>query len=269
MKTKLEIKNLSRTFGNHKKKTDAIRDIGFTVNEGEFVSIVGPSGCGKSTLINLIAGFDQPTEGEIVLDGNMIQSPGADRGVVFQKYTCFPWQTVQQNVEFGLKILGTPPKTRAKIAHQYIKTVGLAGFENEYPKNLSGGMQQRVALARSLATNPKILLMDEPFGALDTQTRRFMQDLLLQIWEKTHKTILFVTHDVDEAIFMADKVLIMSARPGTIKEKIDVKLKRPRNIKVEFSQEYINLKKRVQKAITEESIKSLNEPISEIVKKLY
>jgi len=269
MKIKLEVKNLSRVFSNNQKNTQALKDVNFTINEGEFVAIVGPSGCGKTALINLIAGFEQPTKGRIVMNGKLIKSPGADRGVVFQKYTCFPWQTVQKNVEFGLKVLGTSKKEREKIAQQYIKTVGLSGFENEYPKNLSGGMKQRVALARSLATNPEILLMDEPFSALDTQTKRFMQDLLLQIWKKTKKTILFVTHDVEEAVFMADRVIIMSARPGTIKREVKVRLERPRNIKIEYSSEYISLKKTVQKEITKESIRTLNEPIGEIIKKLY
>ena len=269
MKSMLEVKNLSRIYRGEKHDTRAVDNVSFKIKEGEFISIVGPSGCGKTTLINLIAGFERPTKGKISLNGEAVLSSGSDRGVVFQKYTCFPWLTVQQNVEFGLKILGVTTEKRFEIASDYITTVGLAGFEHEYPKNLSGGMQQRVALARSLATNPSILLMDEPFGALDTQTRRFMQDLLLQIWKQTNKTVLFVTHDVDEAIFMSDRVLVMSARPGTIREEVRVKLKRPRNVKIEFSPEYVALKKKVQTAITEESLKSLNEPIGKILEDLY
>ncbi len=269
MKAKLEVKNVYKVFLSRNKETPALSDMSFSIREKEFVSVVGPSGCGKTTLINLVAGFYAPTKGEILLNDKRIMYPGADRGVVFQKYTSFPWLTVLDNIKFGLKIINFPHKEREKIAKEYVKIVGLNGFENEYPKNLSGGMQQRVALARTLATNPDILLMDEPFGALDTQTRRFMQDLLLQIWKKTRKTILFVTHDVDEALFMADKVLVMSTRPGHIKDIVDVGLERPRNLKIEFSNKYIKLKEHIQKIITKESLKSLNEPIPETIKQLY
>lgn len=270
MKTQLEIKGVSKIFnGDNGKNIPALVDLDLQVNEGEFVSIVGPSGCGKTTLINLIAGFDHPTGGEIFLNKKKVAIPGADRGVVFQKYTSFPWLTVQKNIEFGLKLMGVAESKRAQVAREYVKVTGLKGFEHEYPKNLSGGMQQRVALARTLAADPEILLMDEPFGALDTQTRRFMQDLLLQIWSKTKKTVLFVTHDVDEALFISDRVLIMSARPGTLIKEIKVNLPRPRTLKIEFSDDYVHQKQIIQETISKESLKTLQEPIHDILDKLY
>ena len=231
--------------------------------------MVGPSGCGKSTLIYLVAGFDQPSGGEIYVNDKRVESPGSDRGVVFQKVTTFPWLTVVDNIGFGLKILGVEETERRKLSMEYLELSGLQGFENEYPAGLSGGMQQRVALARSLVTNPEILLMDEPFAALDSQTRRFMQDLLVDIWEKTRKTILFVTHDVDEALLIADRVLVMSSRPGIIMDDVKVDLPRPRTFKVEFSQEYIELKKRVQNQINSEAMKTLSAPDARLIEKHY
>ena len=270
MSDKLVLKGISKTFTGEKgSQIAALQSIDLTIKDQEFVSMVGPSGCGKSTLIYLIAGFDQPSGGEIYVNGKRVQSPGSDRGVVFQKVTSFPWLTVLENIGFGLKILGVGDEERRKLSMEYLELTGLRGFENEYPAGLSGGMQQRVALARSLVTNPEILLMDEPFAALDSQTRRFMQDLLVDIWEKTRKTILFVTHDVDEALLIADRVLVMSSRPGIIMDDIKVDLPRPRTFKVEFSQEYIELKKRVQNQINSEAMKTLSDPDARLIERHY
>jgi ABC-type nitrate/sulfonate/bicarbonate transport system ATPase subunit len=230
----------------------AIDRLSLQVGEREIVSIVGPSGCGKSTLLRLVAGLIRPTSGEILLDGRRVEGPGADRGMVFQSYTLFPWLTVQGNVEFGLRLRGVGPEERRAIARRYIELVGLVGFENAYPKELSGGMMQRVAIARVLANDPEVLLMDEPFGALDAQTRALMQELLLQVWEKTHKTILFVTHDIDEAIFLGDRVYVMTARPGRIKEEIPVPLPRPRALEVTTAEPFMAIKRRVLSLIREE-----------------
>ncbi len=206
----------------------AIKDVSFRVKDGEFVCIIGPSGCGKTTLLRMIAGLEKITGGEILLDGRGVVKPGKDRGFVFQEYTLFPWRTAQKNVEFGLEIQGMGKNERKELAKKYIDLVGLSGFESRYPKELSGGMQQRVAIARSLVNNPEILLMDEPFGALDAQTRNLMQVELLRMWEKEHKTILFVTHSVDEAVFLADRVIVMTTAPGGIREIVEVKVDRPR-----------------------------------------
>ena len=206
----------------------AIKDVSFRVKDGEFVCIIGPSGCGKTTLLRMIAGLEKITGGEILLDGREVVKPGKDRGFVFQEYTLFPWRTAQKNVEFGLEIQGMGKNERKELAKKYIDLVGLSGFESRYPKELSGGMQQRVAIARSLVNNPEILLMDEPFGALDAQTRNLMQVELLRMWKKEHKTILFVTHSVDEAVFLADRVIVMTTAPGGIREIVEVKVDRPR-----------------------------------------
>ncbi|MDR7434207.1 MAG: ABC transporter ATP-binding protein [Armatimonadota bacterium] len=230
----------------------AIDRLSLQVQEREIVSIVGPSGCGKSTLLRLVAGLIRPTSGEILLDGRRVEGPGADRGMVFQSYTLFPWLTVQGNVEFGLRIRGVGAEERREIARRYIELVGLVGFEHAYPKELSGGMMQRVAIARVLANDPEVLLMDEPFGALDAQTRSLMQELLLQVWEKTRKTILFVTHDIDEAIFLGDRVYVMTARPGRIKEEIPVSLPRPRTLEVTTAEPFMAIKRRVLSLIREE-----------------
>src|SRR6059058_1482811 len=191
--------------------------------------ILGPSGCGKSTLLRIVAGLDQPTSGRVILDGQEVEEPGADRGMVFQSYTLFPWLTVRENICFGLREKGVPQARQGEIAARYIERVGLRGFENHYPKMLSGGMQQRTAIARALANEPKILLLDEPFGALDNQTRALMQELLLGIWEAEKKTVLFVTHDIEEAIFVAGRVAVMTARPGRIKFETTVDLPHPRH----------------------------------------
>ncbi len=233
-----------------------MEDLSLDVGDGEFSVIVGPSGCGKSTLLRLVAGLARPSRGEITLDGARVDGPGRERGMVFQTYTLFPWLTVQRNVEFGLRIARMAVHERAERARAHIAEVGLQGFENAYPAQLSGGMQQRVALARALANDPKVLLMDEPFGALDAQTRSLMQELLLGVWEKAAKTVLFITHDVDEAIFLGDRVYVMTARPGRIKERIEVTIPRPRSIDVLTSEPFNLLKRQVMESIREEAQRS-------------
>jgi NitT/TauT family transport system ATP-binding protein len=239
------------------KPVTALDGISLDVAEQEFSVIVGPSGCGKSSLLRLVAGLIEPSAGKISLDGKEVTRPGKDRGMVFQSYTLFPWLTVQENVEFGLKIGGMAAEERKRIAAHYIAEVGLEGFEKSYPKQLSGGMMQRVALARALANDPAILLMDEPFGALDSQTRSLMQELLLTIWEHSHKTVLFITHDIDEAILLGDRVHVMTARPGRIKEMVEIDIKRPRNVDVLTSVEFIAIKRRIMALIHDEAVRAM------------
>jgi NitT/TauT family transport system ATP-binding protein len=225
--------------------TIALDKVSLDVPEKEFAVIVGPSGCGKSSLLYLAAGLAQPTAGEIVVGGRTVTQPGADRGMVFQSYTLFPWLTVRQNVEFGLRRRRMLAKERAEIVAHYIDEIGLNHFVDAYPKQLSGGMMQRVAIARALANDPDVLLMDEPFGALDSQTRAQMQKLLLRVWERTHKTVLFVTHDIDEAILLGDRVYVMSARPGRIKERLEIPIERPRSLEMVMDPGFIAIKRRV------------------------
>ncbi len=236
----------------------ALDRISLEVDENEFSVIVGPSGCGKSSLLRLVAGLIQPTAGAIYLDGKLVTKPGKDRGMVFQSYTLFPWLTVQDNLEFGLKIAGMAADERAAVARRFIAEVGLEGFERAYPKQLSGGMMQRVALARALANDPDILLMDEPFGALDSQTRSLMQELLLKIWEHSHKTVLFITHDIDEAIRLGDRVYVMTARPGRIKEEVAIDISRPRSVDVLTADEFIAIKRRIMTLIREEAVRAMS-----------
>lgn len=220
----LNIKNLTKKFDD----LTIIEDMSLIVREGEFLCLVGPSGCGKTTLLRLVAGLIKPTSGEIFLDGRKIEGPDRDRGFVFQEYALFPWLTVKKNIEFGLEISSIERTKREAIAQKYIDLVELRGFEDRFPKELSGGMKQRVGIARAFANDPKLLLMDEPFGSLDAQTRNLMQGELLRIWEKEHKTVLFVTHSVDEAVYLADRVVVLSARPAKVKEVVKVGLTRPR-----------------------------------------
>jgi NitT/TauT family transport system ATP-binding protein len=227
----------------------ALKDLSLEVPDKQFAVIVGPSGCGKSSLLDLIAGLKESTSGRCLVDGREVFTSGADRGMVFQNYSLFPWLTVQKNVEFGLRLKGMPEKQRIERAGYYINAVGLTGFVNAYPVQLSGGMKQRVAIARSLANDPQVLLMDEPFGALDSQTRTVMQQLLLGIWEKEHKTVLFVTHDIDEALFLGDVVYVMSARPGRFIDTITVGLERPRRYGIVTSEPFIALKRRIQASL--------------------
>ncbi|MTI83352.1 MAG: ABC transporter ATP-binding protein [Firmicutes bacterium] len=255
---KLVIRSVSKTFKTKKTDVTALQETTFDVREGEFVTILGPSGCGKSTILRVVAGLVAPSSGEVLLDGRMITSPGPERGMVFQSYTLFPWLTVQKNIEFGLELKKTNKDAREKEARRYLELIGLSGFENVYPVNLSGGMKQRVAIARALANEPEVLLMDEPFGALDAQTRTLMQELLLNVWEETRKTIMFVTHDVEEAIFLGDTIYVMTARPGCIKERIKVDLPRPRNYEIKDKPEFLAYKRYALELIRQESIKAAN-----------
>ena len=251
----LSIQGVSRTFTSHKgASTKALLPVDFEVRENDFVTILGPSGCGKSTMLRIVAGLDFPTTGQVLLDGQVVDGPGADRGMVFQSYTLFPWLTVAQNIRFGLREKGVAEAVQKERSDYFIAKVGLRGFENHFPKQLSGGMQQRTAIARALANDPKILLMDEPFGALDNQTRVLMQELLLGIWEAERKTVMFVTHDIDEAIFMANRVAVFSARPGRIKADIPVNLPHPRHYTVKTSPEFMELKARLTEEIRADSL---------------
>lgn len=256
--TKLKIENVSRTFpGTHGgEPVKALQPADISVNANDFITILGPSGCGKSTLLRIVAGLDTPSTGRVLLDGRAVTRPGPDRGMVFQSYTLFPWLTVADNIAFGLREKGTPEKKRRNIVASYVDLVGLKGFENHWPKQLSGGMQQRTAIARALANDPEILLLDEPFGALDNQTRGLMQELLLSIWEKRKKTVLFVTHDIEEAIFMASRVIVMSARPGRIKSDVAVDLPHPRHYTVKTSPEFSALKARLTEEIRVEAMRT-------------
>jgi NitT/TauT family transport system ATP-binding protein len=233
---KIAIRGLSRSYktkGNAALRGErffALKDFNLEINRGEFITIVGPSGCGKSTLLDLLIGLSRPDEGQILIDGRPVNGPAFDRGIVLQGYALFPWRTVRRNVEFGLEIKGTPKKERREKSDRFIKLVELEGFENHYPYELSGGMQQRVAIARALAYDPEVLLMDEPFAAVDAQTRETMQDEILAIWEKTGKTVIFVTHNIEEAVGLADRVAVMSRQPGAVKKVVDVNLPRPRRI---------------------------------------
>ena len=241
----LSIRGVERRFD----QTLALQATDLDVAENDFVTILGPSGCGKSTLLRIVAGLDLQTAGEVLLEGRRIEGPGADRGMVFQSYTLFPWLTVRDNVCFGLRERGLPRAEQLAQADAYLVKVGLRGFENHFPKQLSGGMQQRVAIARALANDPRMLLMDEPFGALDHQTRELMQELLLGIWEAQRKTVLFVTHDIDEAVFMGSRVVVMSARPGRIKLDRVVPLAHPRHYSIKTTPEFAQLKAELTEAV--------------------
>jgi NitT/TauT family transport system ATP-binding protein len=249
----LRIRDVRLEFRTKNDKTVvAIDRISLDVPDNEFAVIVGPSGCGKSSLLFLIAGLAKPTEGEILLGNTVVEGPGADRGMVFQSYTLFPWLTVRENVAFGLKRKRMPAEEIEAIVNQYLNETGLAAFHDAYPKQLSGGMMQRVAIARALANDPKILLMDEPFGALDSQTRNSMQKLLLRVWEQHQKTVLFVTHDIDEAILLGDRIYVMTARPGRLKEEIVVPIPRPRSLDMVMDPEFIAVKRQILELLKNE-----------------
>jgi NitT/TauT family transport system ATP-binding protein len=250
-KGKITVKNVHRAFFSPRgERIDALENINFEIEDayskegrdvGEFRVLLGPSGCGKSTLLRLIAGLDRPDSGEVLVNDQLVHCPGKDRGMVFQKYTSFPWLSVADNIGYGLKINGVPADKRKDTVSRLIEEVGLKGFEHSYPETLSGGMQQRVAIARTLAVRPSVILMDEPFGALDAQTRSEMQQLLLRVWDETASTILFVTHDVEEAIYLADRIFIMSAHPGTIVEDVQVPFDRPRDLSLKQRNEFHEL----------------------------
>jgi NitT/TauT family transport system ATP-binding protein len=245
----LEVDHLGREFQTNGTTCTALRDISFRVHRREFVCVIGPSGCGKSTLIRILAGLEEPTSGKVLLDGHEVRGPGPDRGMVFQSYTLFPWLTVTRNVMFGLEMKGLPTQQAESEALQWIDLVGLSRFKNAYPTQLSGGMKQRTAIARALAAQPRILLMDEPFGALDAQTRCHMQEHLLEIWRNVDITILFITHDLDEAILLADRILVFKASPGEVQELIEVPVPRPRSAGQLTTPEFLATRRRLDDLI--------------------
>jgi len=256
---KLKVTGVNKIFpakGKHGQEIVALQDISLEVRKSEFVVIVGPSGCGKSTLLNIIGGLEESTDGVVEIDDKMVTGPGADRGMVFQGYSLFPWLTVQKNVEFGLKMRGIPRQERSRTAQEYIHLVGLDDFKNALPGQLSGGMKQRVAIARTLANHPEVLLMDEPFGALDAQTRVVMQELLARISRETKNTILFITHDIDEAILLGNRIYIMSRRPGTMREVLDVNLSGERNHEILVTPEFLKIKQKIMNMLWEESLEA-------------
>ena len=251
---RVEIANLAVRFGANGGSVEALNDVAMHIDSGEFVSIIGPSGCGKSTLLNVVGGFLKPSSGGVSLDGAPIGGPGADRGVVFQQYSLFPWMTVRKNVEFGLKMQRMPRSRRETAARTLLGLAGLLSFENHYPDQLSGGMKQRVGIVRALATSPQMLLMDEPFGSLDAQTREVMQQILTNMWQKFRISVLFITHDIDESIFLSDRIYVMTARPGRIKAEIQVPLPRPRTAEMTTSVEFVALTRKLRALIREESL---------------
>ncbi len=261
IETGLDIQGVNKIYQSKNGNVFALDQINLQVHSKEFVSLLGTSGCGKSTLLRIICGLEEATSGTIYHKGRQLQGPGPDRGMVFQAYTLFPWMTVSENIQFGLKQKHIAKKEAKEIAEHYIELVGLQGFEGQCPNSLSGGMKQRVAIARALANDPDILLLDEPFGALDMQTRGVMQELLLNVWQKSPKMIVMVTHDIEEAIFLADRVAIMSARPGRIKEILDIAIERPRDYRVKTSQQFVEYKERATEIIREESMKLLQTKI--------
>jgi NitT/TauT family transport system ATP-binding protein len=248
------IEGLSIRFGERL----ALAGIDLDIAPGEFVCLLGPSGCGKSTILNAIAGFVAPSEGQISVDGAEVRGPGADRGMVFQQYSLFPWKTVIENVAFGPRMQGLPAKRAREKAREYIEFAGLSGFGDSYPGALSGGMQQRVGIARALVTKPSVLLMDEPFGALDAQTRSLMQELLLRIWTEEGNTIVFVTHDVDEALFLADRIIVLSAAPGIVLLDFAPDLPRPRPEDVYALPAFADAKRQCLKLIRRESVRAFS-----------
>ena len=241
----IRIEDVVLRYGKGPSSVLALNGISFDVNHNEFCVIVGPSGCGKSSLLYLVAGLEDRTGGMVTVNGRHVSEPGADRGMVFQSYTLFPWLNVSKNVEYGPKRKGMPASERRKIVDHYLAEVGLTKFANHYPSQLSGGMKQRVAIARALANDPDVLLMDEPFGALDSQTRNAMQRLLLRVWDHSKKTVLFVTHDIEEAILLADRVIVMSGRPGQIKKEIGVDFERPRSMELVLEPAFISMKREI------------------------
>ncbi|KHQ51305.1 ABC transporter ATP-binding protein [Mameliella alba] len=255
-KGRIEVKDVSITFGKGKSAYRATETTDITIEAGEFVCILGPSGCGKSTLLNAIAGYVEPSTGAVLVDGKEVRKPGPDRGMVFQQYSLLPWKTVYENVAFGPRMAGHSRTESGSTANTFLELVGLKKFGDRYPAELSGGMQQRVGIARALANYPSVLLMDEPFGALDAQTRLMMQESLLDIWRKFGTTVVFVTHDVDEAVFLADRVLIMSAAPGRIIEDVRIDLPRPRSTDMATEPAYMQVRQHCLATIKAESRKS-------------
>ena len=254
---RVEVKEVRKTFSGKGEEVEALAGVDLTVAEGEFVSIVGPSGCGKSTLLEIVGGLIEPTGGEVLIGEEPIKGPHPAVGLVFQQESAFPWRTVLGNVEFGLEMHGVAKEERRGRSRALIELVGLEGFEDRYPGELSGGMRQRVAIARTLVMNPEVLLMDEPFGSLDEQTRLILGDELLRIWSETKATALFITHSIEEAILLSDRVIVMSARPGSIKKVVTVDLERPRDSSVVGTPEFGNITGEVWKVLREEAMKTL------------
>jgi NitT/TauT family transport system ATP-binding protein len=259
MSAAVELRGVSKTFVKDGRDIEALQGIDLAIAHKEFTAILGPSGCGKSTLLNMVAGFDAPTRGEVLAGGEPVAAPSPRRAVVFQESALFPWLSVLDNVVFGPKTQGRPAAEYRPRAAQILEQVGLAGFESHYPAELSGGMKQRVGIARVLVMEPEVLLMDEPFGSLDAQTRAVMQELLLSVWERHHQTVLFVTHDIEEALLLADTVYVMTARPGRIKRRLAVDLPRPRALEVTTSPYFNELKREVLALIREESVRAARE----------
>ena len=255
----ISIELLLKEFRKDGKSIIALRDFSLVVADGEFVCLLGPSGCGKTTVLRIVAGLEAASAGDVVVHGRPIHGSGPDRGMVFQEFALFPWRTVRKNIEFGLEIKKMHEAEKAKVSSDLIELVGLKGFEDAHPSELSGGMKQRVGIARALANDPAVLLMDEPFGSLDAQTRNLMQKELLRIWSATKKTILFVTHSVDEAVFLADRIVVMTARPGKVREIIPVELPRPRD---RTSREFIEVRGRVLQELDEEFEKARAKELS-------
>ena len=241
--SKIRAEHIDKVYKTGKKSVAAIEDVSIDIQDNDFVCIVGPSGCGKSTLLRMLAGLDFPSAGNIIVNDRKVTGPGPDRGMVFQTYTLFPWMNVEDNIKFGLKIKKLPKAEQQEIADRYLKIIGLEKFAKSYSKELSGGMKQRVAIARALANQPEVLLMDEPFGALDPHTKSMMQLLMREIWVKEHPTVVFITHDIDEAVFLADKIYVMSARPGKMIKRVNVYLPHNRTLDLKDSPEFIKIRK--------------------------
>jgi NitT/TauT family transport system ATP-binding protein len=256
----LRVDGVGKVFARSgKPSVEALRDINLSIHEGEFVSIVGASGSGKSTLLRIIDGLIAPSGGGVFVDGTRVARPGPDRAMVFQQDSLLPWKTVIENVAYGLTLAGKPWSAASKVAERFIAMTGLSGFESHYPHQLSGGMRQRVNVARALAVDPRILLLDEPFAALDAQTREIMQTELLSIWRESRKTVLLITHQIDEAVFLSDRVIVFSARPGSVREEVRIDLPRPRSLELKRTAEFVGLVDRIWKLIEAEVRLSLNE----------
>lgn len=253
----VEVENLSVSFKRKGHYIYVLDAVNFKIAPGEFVCLLGPSGCGKSTILNAIAGFIKPSSGFVFVNQRHVDSPSADRGFVFQQYSLLPWKTTFENVEFGLKIRGVPKAERTELVDYYLNRVGLHKQRHSYPHQLSGGMQQRASIVRALVNSPSVLLMDEPFAALDAQTRHMMQELLLSIWSDIKPTVIFVTHDIEEALFLSDRIFVMGVNPGRIKQQINVSLERPRNTDSILSPDFIALNRQVFELIREETLKSM------------
>lgn len=258
----IRLTNVSVRFGHKSGATHAVDNVSLEILPGEFVTLLGPSGCGKSTLLNVVAGFVAPSHGTAEMDGRPIGEPGVDRCVVFQQYSLFPWLSVRENVEFGLRMKGVPAAERRQTAQELLKITGLQSFENHFPEQLSGGMKQRVGIVRALANNPTVLLLDEPFGALDAQTRVVLQEILTNIWQRFRISVLFITHDIDEAIFLSDRVYVMTAQPGQIKAEVPIQLSRPRREESFESAEFQKIRAHLRHLIREESLKAMGGELS-------